>query len=132
MLKDGTYVAWFKTSAGSGTGIVRLMGGTITGGDSFLSYSGSYEMDADRFAALIRTQRHTPGPSSLFGVDDLTLRVTGECSAIYARCTGRAEEVPDLLFEATLMLSRPENPKPRPKSSRADFRPETLPSLPSR
>jgi hypothetical protein len=132
MLKDGTYAAWFKTPLGDGTGVAHFRGGAVTGGDSILSYSGSYETDADRFTAVIRTKRHTPGHPSVFGLDDLTVRLEGKCGAAHATCTGRADEAPDVPFEATLMLSQPEDPKPRQTPSPADFHPERLPSLPSR
>lgn len=131
MLKNGTYAAWFNTPLGEGTGIVHLKDGTISGGSDVLTYSGSYETVGDRFKAVVRTGRHSAGHPTAFGADDLTLRLEGECSTMFSRCAGRADEVPDLHFEATLTLSRPEDaPKPDPSPRR--YHPERLPSLPSR
>jgi hypothetical protein len=48
MLANGKYFAWFRTPNGDGTAIVTLSDGTITGGDSFFEYSGSYEQNGDR------------------------------------------------------------------------------------
>jgi hypothetical protein len=81
---------------------------------------------------VVHTKRDTPGHQSIFGIDELTLRLAGRCSDTIATCTGRADEVPDVLFEATLMLSQPDDQKPRPGPAPGDFRPERLPTLPSR
>jgi hypothetical protein len=132
MLKDGTYAAWFKTRAGQGAGIAHLKGGNVSGGDDILTYWGNYETDGDRFTATIKTKRHSPGRSTIFGIDDLTLRLEGRCSDALASCSGEADELPDVLFEATLMLSQPEHRKPIVEPSPSEYHPERLPSLPSR
>jgi hypothetical protein len=132
MLKDGTYAAWFKTPAGQGVGIAHLNGGIVSGGDDILTYWGNYETDGDRFTATIRTKRHSPGRSTIFGIDDLTLRLEGTCNDALASCSGKADEMPDVLFEATLMLSRPEDRKSIVATSPSEYHPERLPSLPSR
>ena len=61
MLKDGTYAAWFKTPLGQGTGIAHVADGKIWGRDSIMSYSGTCEVDGDRFTAIVTLQRHTEG-----------------------------------------------------------------------
>jgi hypothetical protein len=132
MLKDGTYAAWFRTPAGEGTGVAHLKNGSIAGGDSILNYVGSYETDGDLFAAVVRTKRHTWGHPTIFGVDELTIRLEGRCSDVVANCSGRADEVPDMAFEATLILSRPNDRKPVREPSSKHFHPERLPSSPSR
>jgi len=132
MLKDGTYAAWFKTSKGEGTGIAILRDGKVTGGDSILTYSGSYETEGHLFRAVIRTHRHSPGHPTIFGVDNLTLRLNGTCRDAVASCSGRADETPGELFEATLILSRPDDRKPTSEPSINDFHPERLPRLPPR
>jgi hypothetical protein len=129
MLMDGTYAAWFNTPLGEGTGIVHLHDGVVTGGSDVLTYTGTYEKDGDRFQAVIRTKRYASGHLTLFGPDELTLRLVGECSTMFSRCTGRADEVPDLLFEALLIRSQPED-APKPRLSPTDYHPERLPSTP--
>jgi hypothetical protein len=117
MIKEGTYSAWFKTPRGQGTGIVQLAAGNVRGGDGVLSYSGSYEARGDRFTAIIRTKRHAPGQPSLFGPDELTLSLECCCRTIPFTCSGRAEEAPDVPFEAFLLYSAPDDappPAPRP------------------
>ena len=128
MLAEGTYVAWFRTPAGEGTGIAHLRAGEITGGDSILTYYGTYSADGDLFKAVIRTKRHTIGHPTVFGIDELTLRLEGKCNGHLARCHGRADEIPDVLFESTLIHSRPEDPRPRPAI--AQYHSERLPTPP--
>ncbi len=128
MIENGEYAAWFRTPRGEGTGIVRLANGEISGGDSVLSYSGRYEVDGDRFTATLFTKRHTAGHASLFGVDDLELKLAGQSTGTTASCSGTAAQVPELPFHATLI--RVQNPalvssqivKPRFANSLADFR----------
>jgi hypothetical protein len=126
MLTEGTYVAWFRTPAGEGTGIAHLRGGEISGGDSILTYSGTYAMDGDNFEAVIQTKRHTIGHPTVFGIDELTLRVAGKCNGHLASCQGRADEIPRMLFESTLIYSRPEDPRRQPAI--VEFHPERLPT----
>jgi len=59
VLKDGSYAAWFKTPLGNGTGITHVADGEIWGRDSIMTYSGSCEVDGDRFTAIVTLKRHT-------------------------------------------------------------------------
>jgi hypothetical protein len=72
MRKDGTYAAWFKTPLGQGTGIAHVADGKIWGRDSIMTYSGSCEVDGDRFTAIVSLERHTEGHATVFG--PMTLR----------------------------------------------------------
>jgi len=103
MLQDGQYAAWFKTPRGEGTGLLVLANGKITGGDSGLTYSGSYQVDQDRFTAVVSTRRHAAGPPSLFGIDEVQIEVTGKSTGTTASCTGAAKQAPELAFQATLI-----------------------------
>ncbi|WP_407154282.1 hypothetical protein [Bradyrhizobium sp. STM 3557] len=128
MFREGTYAAWFKTQAGEGTGIAHLDAGGISGGDSILTYSGCYEIEGDRITAVVRTKRHTTGHPSIFGIDEMTLRLAGKCGETLITLTGHADEAPEMLFEATLMLSQPEERRPRREPSPDDYHPERLPT----
>ena len=129
MLKDGSYSAWFRTQRGEGTGIVELSAGKVTGGDAFLAYAGSYVEDGNTFTASIATQRHTQGPSSVFGIDNVDLTLTGNSSAtVTASCRGTVKQIPGMTFEAVLIriADQPEIPPargrlggPRPVPDRA-------------
>ncbi|KWV51381.1 hypothetical protein AS156_12385 [Bradyrhizobium macuxiense] len=132
MLKDGTYAAWFRTSLGEGTGIVHFADGKLWGRDSIMLYSGTYDVDGDRFSAVVTARRHTEGHATVFGTDDLVLRLKGVSNGAIATCSGTADAAPDLVFEATLIPSHDV-----PAVSDADqparkFDASKLPKLPSR
>jgi T3SS negative regulator,GrlR len=103
MLRNGSYSAWFRSPQGEGTGIVVLNDGKLTGGDTVLAYTGTYLQNGDRFSACVRTQRHTPGQPSVFGIDDLDLTLTCKSTPTTASCAGTAKQAPDLRFVATLV-----------------------------
>lgn len=111
MLKNGKYAAWYKTPVKQGTGVVHLLDGSITGSDSILSYSGSYEVNGDEFTAVLKTARHSKGHESIFGSDQLTLLLKGQVVGRTAKFTGTAAEFPDIPFKGTLIQSEQEEPK---------------------
>lgn len=132
MLKDGIYSAWFRTVLGEGTGIVHLADGKLWGHDSILSYEGAYETAGDRFTATVRTRRHTAGHATLFGIDEVELKLEGTTLGKTAHCTGTADAAPGLIFEATLISRQSQQPatiEPPPAPKRDVYR---LPKLPAR
>ncbi|MDE2378856.1 hypothetical protein [Bradyrhizobium sp.] len=108
MIKDGKYAAWFRTPHGQGTGIVHLAEGRISGSDSFFTYGGSYRVERDRFTAVLTTRRHADGPSTVFGLDEVEVNLSGVCTGVMATCSGTAKQAPGVPFEATLIYSREE------------------------
>ena len=113
MIRDGRYAAWFRTSLGQGTGIVQLANGRISGGDSFFTYGGSYDVDDDRFTAVLTTKkRHDAGPPTVFGLDEVEVKLAGKIRGMTASCTGTAEQAPGMTFEATLFLGQDTSPEP--------------------
>jgi hypothetical protein len=110
MLQDGQYAAWFKTPRGEGTGILLLANGKITGCDHLLTYSGSYQVDEDRFTAVVSTRRHAEGKPTLFGIDEVQIEVAGKSTGTTASCAGAAKQAPELPFQATLI--RIQTPSP--------------------
>ena len=134
MQRDGQYAAWFRTPNGEGTGIVRLANGKISGGDAMFTYGGSYQLDENRFTAVLTTHRYADGPfTTVFGCDEVEAQLTGTFSGNRAVCSGTAKQAPGVLFEATLFLQQQEQaPAPGPKTTatRADL--TRLPKLPDR
>jgi hypothetical protein len=126
MHRDGRYAAWFRTPRGEGTGIVHLANGRISGGDSFFTYSGSYEVDDDRFTAALKTTRYAEGPPTLFGLDEVEVELAGAFKGRMATCSGTARQAPGLPFAATLIAS--EDASPEPDRSRAGKLPVDLDS----
>ena len=122
MHRDGQYAVWYRTSRGEGTGIVHLANGRISGGDSFFTYSGSYEVDDDRFTAALKTTRHAKGPPTLFGTEEVEVELAGKFKGRLASCSGTAKQAPGLSFEATLIAS--EEPSPAPVRSPAGKLPD--------
>lgn len=132
MLKDGKYAAWFKTPLGQGTGIAHVADGRIWGHDSIVNYIGTCSVDGDRFTAVLTIKRHSEGHATVFGVDDLTLRLEGTCPGKIARFTGTADQVPEALLEGTLIFSE-KQPATRDKSEPArPFDASRLPKPPTR
>jgi len=103
MLENGRYSAWFRTPLGEGTGVVLLKDGAITGGDTVLAYTGSYNQEGDVFTAEITTSRHTPGQLSVFGIDNVDLTLVGKSAPTVASCRGTTRQAPGMAFEATLI-----------------------------
>ena len=132
MLKDGTYRAFFKTPLGQGTGIAHVAEGQIWGCDSIMSYSGTCTVDGDRFSAIVSAKRHTDGHATVFGVDDLKMTLEGTCTGKIAHYVGKAEQVPGILLEGTLILNE-QQPRAREANGPAPkFDPARLPKLPQR
>jgi hypothetical protein len=132
MLKNGTYSAWFRTSLGDGTGIVHVADGRLWGSDSIMNYSGTVEIEGDRFCGVLTATRHTEGHATVFGTDDLVVRLEGVSNGAIATCSGRADAVPNLAFEVTLIPSHeltnePESNRTAPKFDASKLK---LPKLP--
>lgn len=102
MLRDGFYGVKFKTPNGEGAGVVVLANGQLRGGDSALAYSGTFKQDGDAFTASVTTSRHAQGLSSVFGVDTVTISLSGKTAGDSANCTGTAAQAPGLTFQAVL------------------------------
>ena len=121
MLRDGRYAAWFRTSRGEGTGIVHLANGKISGGDCFFTYAGSYQADDNSFTAVLTTKRYAAGPPTVFGLDEVEVRLAGEVKGTTACCAGAAEQAPGMRFEATLFFGEDASPPPDRKRATANL-----------
>ena len=132
MLKNGTYAAWFKTSRSGGAALVRLSDGAISGGDSILTYTGSYELCGNQFTAVISTSRHSAGHDTIFGTDNLTLRLEGSRTGKYVTFRGEADEVPGMRLEGTLIPSEEKQPSAQVRVAAPKFNIDRLPKPPSR
>ncbi|WP_245320611.1 hypothetical protein [Bradyrhizobium lablabi] len=68
-------------------------------------YSGTCEVDGDRFTAIVTIKRHSERHASVFGADNLTLKLEGTCPGKIGKYVGTAERVPGVVLEGTLILS---------------------------
>ncbi|MBR1171028.1 hypothetical protein [Bradyrhizobium liaoningense] len=133
MMKDGKYAAWFRTPRAQGTGIVHLTDGRISGSDSFFTYSGSYQFHDDRrFTAVLTTRRHTEGPPTVFGLDEVEVALSGICTGAMATCSGTARQAPDVRFEVTLIYSQEDVPAMEARSAVVKLNDKLPKSLDSR
>ena len=94
-MREGDYSVWFRTPGGTGTALVRVKGGRIIGGDAFIEYEGKYRLDGKTFEAVIKTKRHTDGPPTWFGIDEVTIRVSGKSTGRIAAGSATVDSVPD-------------------------------------
>jgi hypothetical protein len=62
-------------------------------------YNGTYSQEGDVFTAQVSTKRHTQGLPSVFGVDTVTVSLTGKSSNGAASCDGSAAGI---TFQADL------------------------------
>ncbi|MBR0687412.1 hypothetical protein JQ594_15885 [Bradyrhizobium manausense] len=130
MLRDGKYAAWFRTARGQGTGLVELVDGQITGRDTFFTYGGSYQVNQQRFTAVLTVKRHTEGNPSVFGPDEVEVDLSGVCSGAMATCSGTAREAPEVGFECTLIYSQEEVPPADAKCAIVKLNADKLPRGP--
>ena len=127
MLRDGTYAAWFRTPRGQGTGLVDLTEGRISGRDSFFIYGGTYQVDQQRFTAILTVRRHSEGPPSVFGLDEFEVNLSGLCNGAVATCAGTAPAAPDIKFECTLIYSQEDAVAADAKCAVVKLNPDKLP-----
>jgi hypothetical protein len=109
---------------------VHLADGKISGGDCFITYGGAYQVEDDRFTATLTTKRHAAGPATVFGLDEVEVKLVGKVNGTTACCAGSAEQAPGMTFEATLFLGE-HPPSEARKRSTPNFDAERLPK-PSR
>lgn len=127
MLRDGKYAAWFRTPRGQGTGLVDLIEGRLSGRDGFFTYGGSYQVDQQRFTAVLTVKRHAEGNPSVFGPDEVEVYLSGLCSGAVATCSGTAKEAPEVKFECTLIYSQEDAPAADPKCAVEKLNADKLP-----
>jgi hypothetical protein len=103
VLQNAQYSVWFRTPEGEGHGVISLMDGDVSGGDTISSYTGTYVQDGDKFAATIAVKRHTQGLPSVFGIDYVDITLSGKSTPTTASCFGTADQAPGITLQATLI-----------------------------
>jgi hypothetical protein len=125
-MREGDYSVWFRTPSGPGTARIRAKDGRIVGGDAFIEYTGEYRFEDKHFEAVIKTERHTGGPPTWFGIDEVTIRVSGKSTGRIAAGSATVDQCPGLPLEVTLMLIEDEETR-HIDYSKVDLHPERLP-----
>ena len=103
-MRQGLYKADFHTVHGTGCGIVYVTDGKMRGGNSAFAFIGTYAGEGDAIKVKISTQRYNDDPSfkALFGIDGITLMLTGREDGHTAEFEGNALQVPGVAFRAVL------------------------------
>ena len=126
-MREGNYSVWFRTPGGTGTAVVRVKDGQIIGGDAFIEYAGTYRFDGKAFDAVIHTKRHTDGPPTWFGIDEVTIRVSGKSTGRISAGSATVDQCPGMPLDVTLMRIEAEDER-HIDYSLVELRPERLPS----
>ena len=126
-MREGDYSVWFQIPSGTGTARVRATEGKISGGDAYIAYDGWYRLDGKKFEAVINTKRHTDGPPTWFGIDEVTIRVSGKSTGRIAAGAGTVDQCPGLPLSVTLMWIEDEETR-HVDYSKIELHPERLPS----
>lgn len=120
-------MAWFQTDRGQGTGQVLLEKGEISGGDTVISYAGTYQLDGSRVTGTLTTRRHSAGQPSIFGIDEVEIKLSGTAAGNFVSCSGEFKQLPGTVLHITLIPMQADDHRPAQKFGPADFHPERLP-----
>ncbi|TGY88471.1 hypothetical protein E5163_11690 [Marinicauda algicola] len=102
-MKDGLYIAHFRTPLDEGAGVIVISAGRVLGGDSGMYYSGHVSGEDDRIAVEMTVRKHNETAQSVFGdFETFKLTLTGRERAGIYEFQGRADAAPSMKFTATL------------------------------
>ena len=103
-LNDGVYKATFQTPIGIGFGVVTLLNGRLTGGDSSMYYIGTYRTDGATIHAEIHVRPHSAvfGLESVLGTSNANVTLTGTIVGDGARFDGSSANAPGINMRAML------------------------------
>ena len=103
-MRDGLYKISFQTQMGTGSGVIVLNAGRVTGGDNAAYYVGTYFMTGDRFTVDVEVHHHTsaPGLRLLFAAESFRLKLEGDGVGDEAIMSGSSPDAPDVQFSAVL------------------------------
>jgi hypothetical protein len=103
-VENGLYKTEFQIAQGTGRGMLYVRDGKMLGGNSAFAFVGTYAVDGDTISVDISTVRHNDDPNfrPLFGVDVITLKLTGHPTATGYAFEGGAVQVPGVLFRSVM------------------------------
>jgi hypothetical protein len=105
-MRNGLYKVTFETPIGFGAGVVVLSDGRLLGGDSSISYVGSYRQDGTTLSASVDTTMHTsvPGMFNVLGTPNAKVSLSGTVSGDRVQMTGSSPNAPGISLQATLQF----------------------------
>ena len=80
---------------------------------------------------MLRTRRHTTGPETLVGADEVEITLQGSSKGELAYCSGAVAGSPEMTVDVTLIPMRPADVK-TPIYRAEDLHPERLPQIKTR
>ena len=101
-MRSGLYKVHFQTQIGSGAGVAVLDDGRLLGGDSSMSYIGSYTEKDGTLTAHVRVDVHTEGLPSVLGINRANLELRGRIQGDSITMDGSAAEASGVSFQAIL------------------------------
>ena len=102
-MKDGLYIAEFRTPLDEAAGVIVITDGQIRGGDSGMYYRGALTEKNGDIEVKMTVRRHNPAAQSVFGdFEAFDLSLKGRAKDGHYAFEGRADAAPGLRFEATL------------------------------
>lgn len=101
-MREGLYSMNFHTVHGIGTGVVYAINGKLRGGNSAFFFLGSYSTKGDKISIKLSTYRYNNDPKfvPLYGVDMVTLGLTGMADGDIIDFEGNALQLPGINFKA--------------------------------
>ena len=81
-MKEGIYHVTFSSNSNDfGEGIVVLKGNALNGGDHGYLYTGSTNIQVDKFSFLLKVKQWNPAVQSVFGpLNEFNLNLNGQSS----------------------------------------------------
>lgn len=102
--ETGLYTVRFQIAGDEGAGVAYLANGKLRGGDSMMAYVGSYTESNGQLEADVRAYKHTSvaGMTSIFGVDQVDIHLSGNISGGNGSLTGTAPQAPGLTLQVKM------------------------------
>ena len=102
-MKDGLYIARFRTPLDEASGVIVIQGTNVLGGDGGLYYTGAFTERDKRLEVKITARQYNEAAQSVFGLfETLNLTLTGKAKGNGYEFEGRADAAPSMRFTATL------------------------------
>jgi len=102
-MKNGLYIASFRTPLDDSKGVITVHDGEVLGGDSGMFYRGEVTGTDDNISVRMVVVNHDPARLSVFGeFDRFALTLTGKREGDAYTFEGRADAAPSMRFQAVL------------------------------
>lgn len=106
-MKDGLYIAQFRTPLDEAAGVIVIAGDRVLGGDGGMYYAGEVSGEDDRIEVQMTVRKHNETAQSVFGdFDAFKLTLTGRRNADSYEFQGRADAAPSMKFTALLVPAK--------------------------